>query len=100
LKNIKTSYSIGVTKTRWKWLCASITSKCYFKDPVITATFKKKCPKYPDTTTHFGKGIKPYKSGFEPHHTRPGGKYVNPKKRKFFSRFLGTKLTDPVFVLP
>ncbi len=29
-----------VTETGWKWLWASITSKRYFKNPVISATFK------------------------------------------------------------
>jgi len=28
-----------VTDTKWKWLWASITSKNYFKNPVISATF-------------------------------------------------------------
>lgn len=30
----------GVTQTGWKWLWTSITSKCYFRNPVISATFK------------------------------------------------------------
>ena len=29
-----------VTETGWKWLWASITSKRYFRNPVISATFK------------------------------------------------------------
>lgn len=39
-----------VTDTGWKWLWASITSKCYFKNPVISATFKtgaSNCPTQP-----------------------------------------------------
>jgi hypothetical protein len=29
-----------VTESGWKWLWASITSKRYFRNPVISATFK------------------------------------------------------------
>ena len=30
-----------VTENGWKWFWASITSKRYFRNPVISATFKK-----------------------------------------------------------
>ena len=36
-----------VTETGWKWLWASITSKCYFRNPVISATFKTEGSKPP-----------------------------------------------------
>ena len=40
IKKKKNKSFYRVTETGWKWLWASITSKHYFRNPVISATFK------------------------------------------------------------
>ena len=40
IKKQKNQSFYRVTDFGWKWLWASITSKCYFRNPVISATFK------------------------------------------------------------
>jgi len=40
IKKQKSKSFYRVTETGWKWLWASITSKRYFRNPVISATFK------------------------------------------------------------
>lgn len=51
IKKQKNKSFYRVTETGWKWLWTSITSKSYFRNPVISATFKTEASKNP-TQTH------------------------------------------------
>ena len=68
--------------------------KTLFQKPCNFSYFQNKQPKYLHTTIHFGTRAESHQSGIKPDYTRPGGEYVNLKKRKFFSRFFETKLNN------